>query len=174
MSDFPSAADENPDLRYKRSVRSSDAYPVVTRDDGSPGCRRCKGPLPARKRTFCSEVCVHDLMLRCNPAEAAKWVKMRDKGICAACGFDTQALKKAFDSALHRSSIEDEQVLIERLKDLGFRHETSFYEVDHIIPVIRGGSHVGLKGFRTLCVPCHKRETSKLNRELADERRRNK
>lgn len=40
-------------------------------------------------------------------------------------------------------------------------------EVDHIIPVCRGGGLCGPDNLRTLCVPCHKIETVSLHQQLA-------
>jgi len=39
---------------------------------------------------------------------------------------------------------------------------TVYWEADHVIPVIEGGGSCGLEGFRTLCRPCHKIETTAL------------
>ena len=40
--------------------------------------------------------------------------------------------------------------------------EGSFWEADHIVPVVAGGGQCGLLNFRTLCVPCHREATAKL------------
>lgn len=45
------------------------------------------------------------------------------------------------------------------------------WDADHIVPVCRGGGQCGLENYRTLCVPCHKRETARLAAERAAERR---
>lgn len=145
MSDVPSAADRDPSLLFKRSVLCREAYPEVVRDDGSPGCRRCLGPLPPRKRTLCSEPCLFDMLLRCNPAQAAYWVKLRDKGICALCGINTAKLKSTDGKRTWQS--------------------------DHANPVILGGGHSGLNNYRLLCLPCHKAETAALAKRLAERRK---
>jgi 5-methylcytosine-specific restriction endonuclease McrA len=38
----------------------------------------------------------------------------------------------------------------------------SWWEADHIKPVVEGGGQCGLENLRTLCVPCHKRATAEL------------
>lgn len=45
-----------------------------------------------------------------------------------------------------------------------------YWEADHIVPVVRGG-HNTLDNLRTLCRSCHRRETARLSRERAAERR---
>lgn len=64
------------------------------------------------------------------------------------------------------------QQVTEQLKDR--RWETSvshLWEADHIIPVIEGGGGCGPEGYRTLCLPCHKKETAALAARLAEKRR---
>lgn len=41
------------------------------------------------------------------------------------------------------------------------------WEMDHIIPVSEGGGMCDLSNLRTLCIPCHKRETAALKKRLA-------
>lgn len=48
------------------------------------------------------------------------------------------------------------------------------WQADHIIPVSQGGGLCGLEGLRTLCTACHRIETAKLLRKLAEDRKRNK
>ena len=43
------------------------------------------------------------------------------------------------------------------------RRRTSWWEADHILPVVEGGDS-GLDNIRTLCIPCH-REVTKALRE---------
>src|SRR5580704_19480626 len=61
---------------------------------GRPLCRWCGSEVPKRRRTFCSDGCVHDWKLRTNPGYLREKVFERDKGVCAACGIDTEALRK--------------------------------------------------------------------------------
>lgn len=44
------------------------------------------------------------------------------------------------------------------------------WQMDHILPVIKNGGSCGLDNLRTLCLPCHRRVTAELRRELADKR----
>lgn len=72
--------------------------PKLTRDqDGKPLCRWCKTPVPPPRRTFCSNECVHEARLRSDPGYLRDETHKRDKGICAACGHDTDKTRKQID-----------------------------------------------------------------------------
>jgi len=64
--------------------------PPLQRDEaGKPLCRNCQQPVPKPRRTFCSDQCVEDQLVRSNPSWARTALHKRDKGICAACGRDS-------------------------------------------------------------------------------------
>lgn len=111
-----------------------------------------------------------------------------DRYIEAILGNPRASHKKNWDYASRQYVVIDpdlglaqrRQRWVNLLKRLGFwvpdhyhaeqgtlRH---LWEADHIVPVIRGG-HNGLDNFRTLCLTCHRRETARLARERAAERR---
>jgi len=48
---------------------------------------------------------------------------------------------------------------------------THCWEADHIVPVCEGGGGCGPEGYRTLCLPCHKRQTALLAARRAEKRR---
>ena len=52
-------------------------------------CRWCKGVVSGRRRTFCSDACVHEWRLRSSTSYLRECVLARDRGICALCGTDT-------------------------------------------------------------------------------------
>lgn len=47
-----------------------------------------------------------------------------------------------------------------------------WWEADHIVPVVEGGGGCGPEGYRTLCLPCHRRETAALAARRAAQRRK--
>lgn len=68
--------------------------PPLTRDaDGKPLCRGCQGPVPPRRRSWCSDECVERMLIQSNPAHARRRVEERDKGVCACCGIDTEKIR---------------------------------------------------------------------------------
>lgn len=62
---------------------------------------------------------------------------------------------------------------IERLKADGWplHIRTSWWEADHIVPVVEGGGQTGLENLRTLCWPCHRKATAELAARRAARRR---
>jgi hypothetical protein len=81
----------------------------------------------------------------------------RDRGVCAVCGLDTEALrreKRKLDYATRRRFE----------KDWGGRR--NLWDADHILPVAEGGGECDLSNMRTLCLRCHKLETAALRERL--------
>jgi len=115
-----------------------------------------EGELDRRRRWH--PVCVETYNAT-DPREARAIVQKRDRGICAACGLDTRKLKR---SVAGRGRAR-------RLRELGFKIRTSLWELDHIVPLIDGGSHE-LSNLQTLCTPCHKTKTAEESRARAARR----
>lgn len=61
--------------------------------NGRALCRQCQTEVPVGRRTFCSQPCIDLWMVRTGSG-MVKFIKKRDKGICALCGLDCEALKK--------------------------------------------------------------------------------
>lgn len=58
-------------------------------------CRWCQEEIPrGRRRTFCSQACVDEFLVRSNPQYARRLVGRRDLGCCALCGLDTEFLRE--------------------------------------------------------------------------------
>lgn len=128
---------------------------------GRPLCRWCRAEVPQRRRTFCSEACVHEWKLRTDPGYLREKVFARDKGVCAACGVDTVALRRdlrKLDYAARR----------EFLKTWKLREGSrkSLWDADHIVPVAEGGGQCDLSNMRTLCLRCHAAATAALRARL--------
>lgn len=130
---------------------------------GRPLCRWCQLEiLAARRRTFCSDFCVHQWRLRSDPGYLRDLVFARDHGICALCATDTI---KAYN-ALKRSRGSAREQALELWGLRSVRSRRSLWDADHILPVAEGGGQCDLHNLRTLCLPCHREVTADLRRRL--------
>ena len=109
-------------------------------------CRWGARPVPKGRYTFCSPDCVHAWKLRTDPGYLRQQVFARDQGVCAACGADTEALRKGKRKLDYRARRAFE-------KEWGRRK--SLWDADHVVPVAAGGGECDLSNMRTLCLKCH-------------------
>lgn len=101
----------------------------------------------------------------------------RDHGICALCKMDTEAERARCQQWHPPDSVCIEtwsrgtaELRIQRMLQ-GFPQPIeTWWQADHIVPVVRGGGCCELEGFRTLCIVCHKAVTAQLAAELAADR----
>jgi len=73
--------------------------PLQKDEHGNPLCRHCQQPVPKPRKTFCSQRCVDEALVRSNPGWARTFLQKRDNGICAACGCDATAELRARQQA---------------------------------------------------------------------------
>jgi 5-methylcytosine-specific restriction endonuclease McrA len=72
-------------------VKSRDRYPQLKKDaDGKRLCRGCGLPVPKGRQSWCSNLCFNT---RC-PQMVRRAVWERDKGICAICGVNVEAVRQ--------------------------------------------------------------------------------
>ena len=116
-------------------------------------CRWCGVAVPRGRFTFCSPACVHEWKLRTDPGYLREQVFVRDRGVCAACGLDTELLRK-------NQRKLDFQARRQFEKDWGARRH--LWDADHIVPVVEGGGECDLSNMRTLCLKCHRLATAAL------------
>jgi 5-methylcytosine-specific restriction enzyme A len=130
--------------------------------NGRALCRWCNLEVPPRRFTFCSDWCVHEWRLRTDSGYLREQVFARDQGICAICGVDCRGAY--FD--LKRARGTQRQKLLARwgLKRINRR---TLWDADHIVPVVEGGGECDLENIRSLCLICHRRQTSELRVRLA-------
>jgi len=120
--------------------------------NGRTQCRYCQAEVPTGRRSFCSDVCVHEWKLRSDPTYVRRQIHRRDRGVCSACGLDTDRFKEAIARLPYGQRLP---ALLAR----GFKQHGHLWEADHIQPVADGGGECGLENYRTLCLPCHKLAT---------------
>lgn len=130
-------------------------------ESGRALCRWCSMEVPAPRRTFCSEWCVHEWRLRTDPGYLRDRVLARDRGICALCRVDTHS------AWLRIKKARGERRVI-ALRDWGLARmiRSSLWDADHIVPVVEGGGECDLSNIRTLCLKCHRQATSELRQRL--------
>jgi len=100
---------------------------------------------------------VHEWRLRTDPGYLREQVFRRDRGVCAQCGLDTEALRKdkrKLDYAARRRFE----------KEWGRRRH--LWDADHIVAVAEGGGECDLTNMRTLCLKCHRAVTGALRVRL--------
>lgn len=112
-----------------------------------------------RRRTFCSDACVHEWRLRSSTSYLRECVLERDRGVCAVCGLDTVRLRQSVMRLPFARRMQQIRELIGR--GAAVRTRKSWWEADHIVPVVEGGDS-SLDNIRTLCIPCHRTETAAL------------
>lgn len=158
------------------------------------GCGREVGP---RRSSSYGKECV-DWWKSHSDMTHIRWqVRQRDGGVCACCSSDTEALRGKWKRQMVEWYQERQQSAIAGSAALNFRMEywenifrvfhdspgfpkpptgfpakdRAWWEADHRIPVSEGGGGCTFNGYRTLCLPCHKRETKALAARLAAGRR---
>ncbi len=133
-------------------------------ENGRPLCRWCELEILAkRRRTFCSDFCVHQHRLRTDPGYLRDQVFARDQGRCALCQADTLAIYSALKRSRGKARIAG--LAFYGMKTMTSRR--SLWDADHILPVAEGGGQCDLDNIRTLCVPCHREVTAELRQRLA-------
>jgi 5-methylcytosine-specific restriction protein A len=128
-------------------------------ETGGVLCRWCDLEVPAPRRTFCSEWCVHEWRLRTDTGYLRDRVLARDKGICALCGTNT------LEAWLQLKRARGDR-RAQRLQHWGLTRMSrkSLWDADHIVPVVEGGGECDLSNIRTLCLRCHNQVTLDLRK----------
>lgn len=144
-------------------------------------CRWCGKDVKPPRRSWCSQECVDHYLIRSSPAEVRRQIVKRDHGVCALCRFDCEGAEdlnnrwRRVPGLTAREQRGLARELFYYLKARGFRitgpperwhNSTSLWEADHIVPVAEGGGQCDLSNYRTLCQPCHRAETTALQRRL--------
>jgi len=159
--DAPGAVAAPPRPPRKQNGGWADTSQLPQGPNGRPLCRRCSNEIPkgSGRRTFCGDACVVEWKIRTQPDFAAEQVHARDRGVCASCGRDCDAL-------FRKIRICKRARRARRMAELGLPayllRRRRYWEVDHIRPVVEGGGSCGLENLRTLCWECHRKVTRDL------------
>lgn len=109
---------------------------------------------------LCSMPCRERWSLDRSPQLQRDRIFKRDRGVCAACGIDTEALLQTASS--------------DEMRALGFVvHEPwiePLWNMDHIVEVaMGGGGPFNPSNLQSLCSPCHRSKTARFNSSRARE-----
>ena len=98
--------------------------------------------------------------------------------MCQLCAFDCHAFYCRVKALSPPERVQ--AVMASPFRLAGGRHgaaaaasepvEGDFWQADHITAVAEGGGECGLANMRTLCTPCHAKETAALLRRLKHEK----
>lgn len=132
--------------------------------NGRALCRQCQTEVSPPRRTFCSKACVDTWMIRTG-SRTALHVRRRDRGICALCGLDCEALRRELEKLKAALPFElRKQAAAEFRSKHGIpQHRRGrLWDIDHIVPVSEGGGSCDLSNLRTVCLKCHHGLTAQL------------
>ena len=133
-------------------------------------CHWCWRPVGPGRRTWCSDDCVDQYLLRASGNDLRKQTLKRDKGVCAECGMDCLWLLNQMRRIRSANKVamvydwRDEQ----KLWGPWAGRIYALWDADHIVSVKDGGGCCGLENIRTLCMRCHKNRTKLWHKERID------
>ena len=100
----------------------------------------------------------------------------RDKGVCALCGVDTVQLGRDLRAEWQTIKRGNTPELLAAKNAFEaqypwFLGRQTYWDADHILPVVEGGGECTIDNIRTLCIPCHRQATRELAGRRAERRR---
>lgn len=136
-------------------------------------CRYCGNIVSGRRRTFCSDQCVHEYKIRSNYNYAREQVYLRDHSICAQCGLNTDLVKAEYEVKAKKLAESEGRphrwkIVFDRMasEDGWPPHHRTWWEADHIVAIAEGGGMGGIETYQTLCYKCHKNKTVDMRHRL--------
>jgi len=146
---------------------------AVTSRSISNKCLVCDSPA-AEGSQCCSYECDQEWKVRTSGSHIRRVIFELESGVCQICKRDMHE----FFLRYRRLPPSDRFQELLRMKfctnglDLKSAHilhnpnEGHFWQADHILPVSEGGGECDMTNLRTLCTPCHQRETKSLKERL--------
>eukprot|EP00056_Hartaetosiga_gracilis_P007950 m.114128 g.114128 ORF g.114128 m.114128 type:complete len:1223 (-) comp12812_c0_seq1:69-3737(-) len=141
----------------------------------SSTCKYCKKMIQNKhtlQQTFCSHECWELFNIKTGSSNTIRRRLFElEGGVCQLCGLNTHELFqriRAIDKPEHRRKVlcstRFQFMKTTRIASIAQRpSEGDFWQADHINPVCEGGGESDISNFRTLCTPCHSKETNKLH-----------
>lgn len=136
--------------------------------NGKKACAWCLTPLKGRQYKWCSAPCSQMAWAWANPQkEAGLHVLLaRQNFTCSACDFDympyvVDALRYINKNGIQIDPSTIKTQIHERLTKI-LKYKVPYDrlpEVDHILPVSKGGQGIGFENHQALCYTCHKIKT---------------
>ena len=163
----------SPQRRNVWGQRGNVVLPPTKRDAaGRALCRWCWGPVPKGRIYWCGPGCVTDYRQRADWNFIRDQIIQRDK-VCRLCGGARFACVGGKERAATGWPPRQTYYLPRAFRD-EWRHSVwgpfnvleLRWEVDHILPVIEGGTD-DPANLRLLCVPCHHERTALWARKRA-------
>jgi len=119
------------------------------------------------KKKYCSEVCIESALVYCQPqspkTKALLFIHWQQCA-CAMCGTSyedeiIQIIKEKYEHVLYwkRRGYYNwtDLVTFHMIGD----NTGHLWQVDHKVPIFKGGEGIGLRNLQILCVDCHKKKT---------------
>ena len=163
-------------MSKRRTLKNSGWVNIKKLPKGPNGkalCRFCKKEVKGNRRSFCSDKCVREHLIRSNPGYLRKEVFKRDLGVCSSCGVDTIILQQETRKKLNTIPLFKDRKLNPERKDyltsIGITEHhlsTSLWQAHHHVAVVEGGGECGIDNITTQCIMCHKAETKALRARL--------
>lgn len=127
-------------------------------------CVWCLSPLKGRQYKWCSRKCATNAWAWANPQKEAglQILLVRQEFKCLSCKYDylphlleiaKNPYYKRF-SDVSKIKLEFSTALMRRLKEKVGKNLRP--EVDHVIPISKGGEPIGFSNHQILCFSCHK------------------
>ena len=132
--------------------------------------------IPDVRSTYCSQKCAEEGRIRRGNSSQAirEQLFLLERGVCCICGIDSHSLFiriKGLEPSERLNALSNANWTMPKNMSsfqrlLNSPREGDFWQADHIVPVAEGGGDCSLDNLRTLCTPCHLKETEKLRNRL--------